>query len=143
MTLKTIWVLRRPVIDSGHFDYRCVNVQAERRNPASLLNRVERMIRTRKEFPEFAQGKYRLLESDRPEAIFAHACEDREGNAVVAVRNLSRSSVAANVRLWTDQLTCAVFLFGENDVATVENKDLPITLEGYGYDWIRLKPKGS
>lgn len=119
---------------------------AERRNPASLLNQVERMIRTRKEFPEFefpefAQGKYRLLESDRPDAIFAHPCEDREGNAVVAAHNLSRSSVAANVRLWTDQLSRAVFLFGENDEAAVESKDLPITLEGYGYDWIRLKPK--
>jgi maltose alpha-D-glucosyltransferase/alpha-amylase len=133
--------LRRPLIDSGQFDYRHVNVQAERRNPASLLNRVERMIRTRKEFPEFSQGKYRLLESDHPEAIFAHACEDREGNAVIAVHNLSRSPVTANVRLWTDQLGRAVFLFGENDETAVENKDLAITLEGYGYDWIRLKPK--
>lgn len=96
-----------------------------------------------KEFPEFAQGKYRLLESDRPEAIFAHACEDREGNAVVAVHNLSRSPVTATIRLWTDQLSRAVFLFGENDEVAVEHKDLPITLEGYGYDWIRLKPKGA
>jgi maltose alpha-D-glucosyltransferase/alpha-amylase len=135
--------LRRPVIDFGQFDYRQVNVQAERRNPASLLNRVERMIRTRKEFPEFAQGKYRLLESDRSDAIFAHGCEDREGNAVVAVHNLSRSPVTVKVRLWTDQLKRAVFLFGENDEAVIENKDLPITLEGYGYEWIRLKPKGS
>ncbi|HYZ74943.1 MAG TPA: glycosyl hydrolase, partial [Chthoniobacterales bacterium] len=133
--------LRRPVIDFGPFDYRQVNVQAERRNPASLLNRVERMIRTRKEYPEFSHGKYRLLESDRPEAIFAHACEDSEGNAVVAVHNLSHSPVTANIRLWTDQLSRAVFLFGENDEAAVENKDLPIALESYGYDWIRLKPK--
>jgi hypothetical protein len=51
--------------------------------------------------------------------------------------------VTANVRLWTDQLCRAVFLFGKNDEAAVEHKDLPITLEGYGYDWIRLKPKGS
>jgi hypothetical protein len=101
------------------------------------------MIRTRKEFPEFSTGKYRLLESDRPDAIFAHACEDSEGNAVVAVHNLSPSAVTANVRLWTDQLSRAVFLFGKNDEAAVENRDLPITLEGYGYDWIRLKPKGS
>jgi maltose alpha-D-glucosyltransferase/alpha-amylase len=134
--------LRRQVIDSGLFDYRHVNVQAERRSPDSLLNRVERMIRTRKEFPEFSQGKYRLLESDRPDAIFAHACEDSEGNAVLAVHNLSRSAVTATVRLWTDQLSRAVFLFGKNDEAGVEHKDLPITLEGYGYDWIRLKPKG-
>ena len=43
----------------------------------------------------------------------------------------------------TSDLSRAVFLFGENDEAAVENKDLPITLEGYGYDWIRVKPKGS
>ena len=126
--------LRRPVIDSGKFDYRLVNVQAERRNPASLLNSMERMIRTRKEFPEFACGKYRLLESDRSEAIFAHACEDGEGNAVVAVHNLSHKGITAKVRLWTDRLDSAVFLFGENDDAVVINKDLPIAL-----GWLRLQ----
>jgi len=131
--------LRRPVIDSGKFEYRLLNVQAERRNPASLLNRMERMIRTRKEFPEFACGKYRLLESDRPEAIFAHACEDDEGNAVVAIHNLSRKAITAKVRLWTDRFDNAVFLFGENDDAVVVNKDLPIALDGYGYNWARLK----
>jgi maltose alpha-D-glucosyltransferase/alpha-amylase len=131
--------VRRPVIDFGKFDYRLVNVQAERRNPASLLNRIERMIRTRKEFPEFACGKYRLLESDRPEAIFAHACEDDEGNAVVAVHNLSHKAIKAKVRLWTDRLDSAVFLFGENDDAAVVDKDLPIALDGYGYNWARLK----
>jgi maltose alpha-D-glucosyltransferase / alpha-amylase len=135
--------LRRPVIDSGQFDYRLVNMQAERRNPASLLNRIERMIRTRKEFPEFACGKYRLLESDRPEAIFVHACEDAEGNAVLAIHNLSRSAVTAKVRLWTDRFAHAVFLFGENDGAAIENKDLPIALDGYGYNWLRLKPAAA
>ena len=131
--------LRRPLIDSGQFDYRLVNVQAERRDPASLLNRVERLIRTRKEFPEFACGKYRLLESDRSDAVFAHACEDQDGNSVVAVHNFSSEPVTAKVRLWTEKLDHAVFLFGENDEGAVTNKDLPIPLEGYGYNWIRLK----
>ena len=55
--------LRRPVIDSGEFDYRQVNVQAQRRDPHSLLNSLERMIRTRKEYPEFGCGKWRLVEA--------------------------------------------------------------------------------
>jgi hypothetical protein len=62
---------------------------------------------------------------------------------VIAVHNLSRSPVTANVRLWTDNLSRAVFLFGENVEVAIENKDLLITLEGYGYDWIRLKSKGA
>ena len=133
--------LRRPVIDFGPFDYRRVNVRAERRDPASLLNRLERMIRTRKEYPEFACGKYRLLESDRTDAIFAHACEDEEGNAVLAIHNLSREPVKTEVRLWTDKLNHAVFLFGEKDDATVVKKNLSLELEGYAYNWLRLKSR--
>jgi maltose alpha-D-glucosyltransferase/alpha-amylase len=131
--------LRRPVIDCGPFDYRSVNVQAERRDPTSLLNRLERMIRTRKEYPEFACGQYRLLESNRPDAIFAQACEDEAGNAVVAIHNLSHKVVKAKVRIWTDNLNQAVFLFGGNDDAAIVAKDLQIELQEYGYNWIRLK----
>ena len=131
--------LRRPVIDSGEYDYHRVNVQAERRDPRSLLNRLERMIRTRKEFPEFARGKYRLLESDPSAKIFAHACEDAEGRAVLAIHNLSREKVTAKIRLWTDTFAHAVFLFGDIDEAEIIGKDLPIELEGYGYNWVRLK----
>jgi maltose alpha-D-glucosyltransferase / alpha-amylase len=131
--------LRRPVIDSGEYDYHRVNVQAERRDPRSLLNRLERMIRTRKEFPEFARGKYRLLESDPPAKIFVHACEDGEGRAVLAIHNLSREKVTAKIRLWTDTFAQAVFLFGGIDEAEIIGKDLPIELEGYGYNWVRLK----
>ncbi|MBV8274576.1 MAG: alpha-amylase family protein [Verrucomicrobia bacterium] len=129
--------LRRRVIDFGPFDYRNVNVQAERRDPASLLNRIERMIRTRKEYPEFACGKYRLLESSRPDAIFAHACEDEAGNAVLAIHNLSHKPVKTSVHLWTDKLTQAVFLFGGNDDAAIVARELQIGLDGYGYNWIR------
>jgi hypothetical protein len=53
-----------------------------------------------KEYPEFACGEYRLLESDRTDAIFAHACEDEEGNAVLAIHNFSREPVKTKVRLW-------------------------------------------
>ena len=48
--------LVRPVIDKGVFGYRKVNVQAQRRNPNSLLNYLERMIRTRKDIPNSVLG---------------------------------------------------------------------------------------
>jgi maltose alpha-D-glucosyltransferase / alpha-amylase len=133
--------LRRPIIDFGEYDYHRVNVQAERRNPRSLLNSLERMIRTRKEFPEFACGKYRLLESDQPDRIFAHACEDEQGKAVLAIHNLSGENVTAKIRLWTDTVNYAVFLFGDVNEVEITGKDLPIELEGYGYNWVRLKHK--
>jgi len=50
--------LRRPVISKGKFGFRRVNVQTLRRQPGSLLNSLERMIRTRKEFPEFGTNVF-------------------------------------------------------------------------------------
>jgi maltose alpha-D-glucosyltransferase/alpha-amylase len=73
--------LVRPVIDKGVFSYRKVNVQAQRRDPNSLLNYLERMIRTRKEYPEFSIGTYRVVETSEPTKIFAHSCQDESGNA--------------------------------------------------------------
>jgi maltose alpha-D-glucosyltransferase/alpha-amylase len=70
--------LVRPVIDKGAFSYRKVNVQAQRRDPQSLLNYLERMIRTRKEYPEFSTGTYRVVETSEPTKIFAHSCQDEK-----------------------------------------------------------------
>jgi maltose alpha-D-glucosyltransferase / alpha-amylase len=135
--------LRRPIIDSGKFDYRRVNVQAQRRDPDSLLNSLERMIRTRKEYPEFGCGKWRLVESDHSDQVFAHACEDN-GNAVLAVHNLTSKPVETNIRLWTDQFDHGVFLFGDVASKEIKDKDLAIELPAYGYDWVRLgRTQGS
>jgi len=134
----TLKKLRRPVIKSGEFDYRRVNVQAQRRDPHSLLNSLERMIRTRKEYPEFGCGKWRLVESDCPDQIFAHACEE-EASVVLAVHNLSGEPQKVNVRLWADRFDHAIFLFGDLDIAEIKDKNLPMKLPEYGYNWIRLR----
>ena len=41
--------LVRPLIRDGEFGYERVNVEQQRRDPHSLLNQIERMIRLRKE----------------------------------------------------------------------------------------------
>jgi maltose alpha-D-glucosyltransferase / alpha-amylase len=96
------------------------------------------MIRTRKEYPEFGCGTWRLVESDCPDRIFAHACED-EASIVLAVHNLSREPQKVNVRLWSDQFDHAVFLFGDLDIVEIKDKNLPMELLEYGYNWIRLR----
>src|SRR5438034_6072499 len=53
--------LVRPVVREGAYGYEHVNVAVERRDPHSLLNRVERIIRTRKECEEFGWGTLHLL----------------------------------------------------------------------------------
>lgn len=78
--------LRRPVV-GGKFGASFVNVADQRRNPNSLLNWMERLIRRRKECPEFGWGAWQLLDAGSSK-IFAHRC-DWAGGIVLALHNLS------------------------------------------------------
>ena len=49
----------RPVIDDPIYGYKQVNVEAQRRDPQSLLNWTERTIRMRKECPEISWGDWK------------------------------------------------------------------------------------
>ena len=130
--------LRRPVISKGKFGFPKVNIQTSRREPGSLLNCLERMIRTRKEFPEFGTGTYRILETDKPKTIFAHACEDDAGHAVLAVHNLSSQSESVAIRLWNNEFDHFVSLFEERKNEQISDGKVKLTLAPCGYSWLRL-----
>ncbi len=49
-----------PVISSGPYGFEHVNVAAQRRDPDSLLDWMERIIRMRKEVPEIGWGDFSL-----------------------------------------------------------------------------------
>lgn len=130
--------LRRPVISKGKFSLHKVNVQTLRREPGSLLNCLERMIRTRKEFPEFGTGTYRILETDKPKTVFAHACEDDAGRAVLAAHNLSSKSDSVTIRLWKNEFDHFVFLFEERENEQISDGTIKLKLPPHGYSWLRL-----
>ena len=47
-----------PVIDKGPYGFRHVNAAKQRRDPNSMLNWTERMMRMRKEVPEIGWGDF-------------------------------------------------------------------------------------
>ena len=63
-----------PVVAKGPFGYQQVNVADQRRDPRSLLNLIERLIRTRKECPEFGWGEHQELPTGSPN-VLAVRCE--------------------------------------------------------------------
>ena len=133
--------LVRPVIDKGAFGYRKVNVQAQRRDPKSLLNYLERMIRTRKEYPEFSTGTYRVVETSEPTKIFAHSCQDESGNAVIAVHNLTEDSVKVEIKLWAKTFDHFVHLFDERPNEKIKKAEINLELPAFGFSWLRLRQK--
>jgi maltose alpha-D-glucosyltransferase / alpha-amylase len=133
--------LVRPVIDKGAFSYRKVNVQAQRRNPNSLLNYLERMIRTRKEYPEFSTGTYRVLETSEPTKIFAHSCQDENGNAVIAAHNLTEAPIKVVIKLWEKTFDHFIHLFDERPNEKIKKSEIGLELPGFGFSWLRLRQK--
>jgi maltose alpha-D-glucosyltransferase/alpha-amylase len=133
--------LVRPVVDKGAFSYRKVNVQAQRRDPNSLLNYLERMIRTRKEYPEFSTGTYRVLETSEPTKIFAHSCQDENGNAVIAAHNLTEGSIKVVIKLWEKTFDHFIHLFDERPNEKIKKAEIDLELPPFGFSWLRLRQK--
>ena len=79
--------LFRGAISGGAFGFERVNVAAQRRDPQSLLNFIERCIRMRKECPEFGRGSSSFIETSHP-SVFAHSVQWNDGT-IIALHNLS------------------------------------------------------
>jgi trehalose synthase len=103
------------------------NVAAQRHDPDSLLNWMERLIRQHKECPEFGWGELKVLHAKG--AVLAHRYE-WEGTAVVAVHNLSDHKESVTLNLDCTRLTD---LLGADDHDPADE----LTLEPYGYRWYR------
>ena len=121
------------MIDKGAFSYRKVNAQAQRRDPNSLLNNLERMIRTRKEYPEFSTGTYCVLETSEPTKIFAHSCQDENGNAVIAAHNLTEAPIKVVIKLWEKTFDHFIHLFDERPNEKIRNSGIGLELAGFGF----------
>jgi trehalose synthase len=127
--------LVRP-LTGGEFGPEHVNVAAQRRDPDSQLNWMERLIRRRKETPEFGWGTSTLIETGAP-ALFAHRC-DWQGSTVVAVHNLGRGRAKAVLELGADAVAVDDLLeMREHRVG--KDGTLEVKLGAYGYLWLRVR----
>ena len=75
-----------PVIDEGPYGYEHVNVAKQRRDPNSMLNWTERIIRMRKEVPEIGWGDFEVIATNDPAVLIVRY--DWRNNSVLFVHNL-------------------------------------------------------
>ncbi len=113
-------------------------VAAQRRDPGSLLNWMERLMRRRRECPELGWGRVTLLDSGDP-AVLAHRA-DWDGSAILAVHSLVEEP--RTVRLPVGEVEAAVDLFFD---AELEPRDgaVEVELGRYGHRWFRLRAPGQ
>ncbi|WP_299817936.1 alpha-amylase family protein [uncultured Pontibacter sp.] len=125
--------LIRPIIDKGEYGYQNVNVVQQQHDGGSLLNWMERVIRLRRQSPEFGDGEYTILET-KDSRLFAHSCE-LEYKTVV-VHNLSGDTCQLYLAELCENNMHLDEIFG--NAAYTLPKDGNVDLEPYGYRWFRL-----
>jgi maltose alpha-D-glucosyltransferase/alpha-amylase len=127
-----------PVISGGPYGFEHLNVADQRRDPNSLMNWTERMIRMRKEVPEIGWGDFAVIATSAPQ-VFALRYDWRD-NSVFFIHNLSalprEIEVNPGVR-GTDDSLLVNLLSDDHSRASVGDVHT-ILLEPYGYRWYRI-----
>ena len=120
-----------PVIDDGPYGFRQVNAADQRRDPSSMLNWTERLIRMRKEVPELGWGEFEVIDVKNPGVLVMHY--EWRNNSVVTVHNLLDENLEITLP-FPQKLTS---LFDTAHSEPDKRHRHHIILEPYGYRWYR------
>jgi maltose alpha-D-glucosyltransferase/alpha-amylase len=127
-----------PVIDTGPYGYQHVNAAAQRRDPNSMLNWTERIIRMRKEVPEAGWGDFQVIETRQNGVLVMRY--DWRNNSVLFVHNFTDSPIeikfAVGLHDASDKLL--VNLLSEDHSHAGEDGHHRLLLEAFGYRWYRV-----
>jgi maltose alpha-D-glucosyltransferase / alpha-amylase len=127
--------MQRAVIGEGHFGYSARNVATLEREPTSLLNRTERLIRARKQCPEFGWGSLELLRTNN-EAVLAHVCTWQDSR-VFAVHNFSDRPAEATIHFGSEAQVPLTELVQDSEYEPVDSCSR-VALGPFGYRWFRF-----
>ena len=125
-----------PVISEGPYGFEHVNVAAQKRDPNSLMDWTERMIRMRKEVPEIGWGDFAILATGTPEVLAMRY--DWRNNSVLFVHNLS--PIPREVKFGSGAKVdgqLVNLLSDDHSTPGVSGKH-SMMLEPYGYRWFRI-----
>jgi maltose alpha-D-glucosyltransferase/alpha-amylase len=127
--------LIRPVISKGQFGYQKLNVAAQQREPGSLLNSFEQLVRVRHQCLEIGRGEATILDTGQG-SVLGLGYKDGERRLIV-LHNLSRKACTAVIDLDEGAEYLTDLLDGYDHVP-VEGPQHTIELEPYGYRWLRV-----
>ncbi len=126
------------MIDKGPYGFEHINVARQRRDPNSLLNWTERIIRMRKEVPEIGWGDFEVIATRDP-AILAIRYDWRN-NSVLFVHNLGDKprEVALASGLPGKAGSRLINLLSEDHSQADRRGRHTFLMEAYGYRWYRV-----
>jgi trehalose synthase len=134
--------LRRPVVSGDAYRPSAVNVADQRRDDASMLSWMQRLIRTRRECPEIGWGASQILDAGAP-SVFAQRF-DWSDRTTVVLHNLAGRRQKAQIRFdRCEDWEGFGDLLGDSGSERLQDGRLEVDLEPCGYRWLRVRRKGQ
>jgi maltose alpha-D-glucosyltransferase/alpha-amylase len=126
----------RPVIDTGDYSYKLVNVRNQLTDSGSLLNWTIRMIGLRDSLPGQGRGAWKLIPSGSSHVLAMQY--DWEGESLITFHNFSEQ--AQEVKIKPDKETQTLDnLLKSEEIFISANAPFSYNLEGYGYRWYKVR----
>ena len=126
----------RPVISDAVHGYRKVNVAEQRRDPNSLLNWTERMIRARKECPEISWGNFVVLRTNVPEVLAIRF--DWRNTSLLTLHNFSSAKQNVKIKVDSPNDKLLVEVFDGHHSKTHNDGSHRVAMDGYAWRWFRV-----
>ena len=125
-----------PVIKAGPYGYEHVNAAAQRRDPGSMLNWMERIIRMRKEVPEIGWGDFEFI-ATRDASVLAIRYDWRN-NSVLFVHNLAAAPREISLDVGVSGGDSLINLLSEDHSHANADGKHRLLLDADGYRWYRV-----
>ena len=128
--------LTLPAIMDPLYGFQAINVEAQARDPHSLLNWVKRMLGVRRQHQAFGRGELRFL---RPanRKVLAYLRE-YEGETILCVANVSRTAQAVELDLSEFNGRTPLEMTGRTPFPSIGSLTYLLTLPPYGFYWFQL-----
>ncbi len=126
-----------PLIMDPVYGYQSVNVEAQERDPSSMLHFMRRMIALRRQHKAFGRGSLEFIRPDN-RAILAFI-RRYKGEVIMVVANLSRFVQPAELDLSEFNGHIPVEMIGRTDFPAIGELPYFITLGPHSFYWFRIE----
>jgi maltose alpha-D-glucosyltransferase/alpha-amylase len=126
-----------PVVTDPAYHYQAVNVAAQEKDAASLLNTMRRLIAARRRSPVFGRGTIEFLRP-RNQAVLAYLRAWRDETLLV-VANLSARTQPVELDLAAHEGSIPVEMLGGSRFPAIGRAPYFVSLGPHGYCWFRLE----
>jgi maltose alpha-D-glucosyltransferase/alpha-amylase len=130
--------LYSPLIVDPVYGYQAINVEAQERDPSSLLNWTRRITSLRRQYPTFGKGTLEILETQNRKVLAF--IRQWKGQSLLVVANLSRFVQPVAVGLGAFSGQRLLELFGGAEFPRVSDGPYCLSLAPHGFYWFEVRP---